>query len=147
MKPSISKDKSRLDLALIQEFLSNRTYWAKGRTLEEVRTTIEHSVCFGLYDDGRQIGFARVVTDFVAFAYLMDVFVLETHRGRGLGRMLLDAVLADGELASIKRIMLATKDAHRFYLARGFVPLHHPGIFLEQVRQAIAPTASSSRSA
>lgn len=134
MPPQISKDKSRLDVAMIHEFLSARTYWAQGRTLDEVRKTIESSVCFGLYDeDGRQIGFARVVTDFVAFAYLMDVFVLEAHRGKGLGRRLLEGVLADPELAPVRRMMLATTDAHAFYASHGFVPLPHPAIYLERL--------------
>ncbi len=87
---TISTDKFTLDIAAIHDFLSNRSYWAKGRTLEIVRKSIDHSLCFGAYDkEGHLVGFARVITDFAIFAYLLDVFVLEDFRGRGIGKQLI----------------------------------------------------------
>lgn len=92
---SVSTDKPRLDIGLIHSFLTT-TYWAKGRTLEQVKATIEHSVCFGLYVDGAQVGFARVATDRTVFAYIMDVFIIESHRGQGLGKLLLSEIVTCG---------------------------------------------------
>ena len=116
---SISTDKSKLDAGLVHEYLSERSYWAQGRPLDVVETSIEHSVCFGVYDGDRQVGFARVVTDYVTFAWLCDVFILESHRGRGLGKWLIECVVAHPDLRGFKSFLLATSDAHELYRRYG----------------------------
>jgi GNAT superfamily N-acetyltransferase len=116
----ISTDRARLDIDLIHRFLSEESYWAKGRERAIVERSIANSIPFGLYLDGRQVGFARVVTDTVTFAWLADVFVLPEHRGSGLGKRLVEAVLAQPELAHLKRWMLGTGDAHELYRRYGF---------------------------
>jgi GNAT superfamily N-acetyltransferase len=115
----IDSDKGRLDLAMIHGFLS-RTHWAKGIPLEVLRRAIDHSLCFGLYRDGAQIGFARVVTDQATFAYLADVFVVEGERNVGLGRWLVETILARPELEGLKRWMLVTRNAQSLYRRCGF---------------------------
>ena len=123
MDYTISTDKARLDINLIHDFLSNRSYWAKGRSLKDVKTSIENSICFGLYNrDDRMIGFARVLTDGVAFAYVMDVFILEPYRGRDLGQYLLDHVLHRSGI-QVKVWMLGTADAQGLYEKFGFQSL------------------------
>jgi len=89
----ISTDKARLDIPLIHEFLSERSYWAKGRSLDVVRLSIENSLCFGVYSGDQQVGFARVVTDYATFSWLCDFFILETQRGRGLGKWLVATIV------------------------------------------------------
>lgn len=121
----ISMDKTKLDLKVIHQFLTD-SYWAKGRTLDEVICSIENSVCLGLYDENNQIGFARVVTDSILFAYLCDVFILPLYQGRGLGKWLIDTTFNIQELKSIKTWMLATKDAHDLYEKFRFKPHQHP---------------------
>jgi GNAT superfamily N-acetyltransferase len=116
---SISTDKSKLDVGVIHEYLSERSYWAQGRPLDVVRTSIEHSVCFGVYDGDRQVGFARVVTDYATFAWLCDVFILESHRGRGLGKWLIACVVAHPDLHGFRNFLLATSDAHELYRKYG----------------------------
>jgi GNAT superfamily N-acetyltransferase len=115
----ISTDPARLDLDLIHDYLSNRSYWAEGRSFAAVQTLIEHSLCFGLYHDGQQVGFARVVTDYATFAWLCDVFVLESHRGRGLGKWLIESVVAHPALQTMRLFLLATRDAHELYRRYG----------------------------
>ncbi len=117
---TLSTEKSRLDLAALHVYLSVTAYWALGRSYETVVKSIEHSLCFGIYaQDGKQVGFARVVTDYTTFAWLCDVFVLETHQGKGLGKWLVEAVVSHPALQDIKRIMLATRDAHELYRRYG----------------------------
>jgi GNAT superfamily N-acetyltransferase len=128
----ISDDKSKLDAELIHKFLST-SYWAKGRTIEEVKKSIEHSICFGVYNDGKQIGFARIVTDYTVFAYLMDVFILEEDRGKGLSKLLLKKIFEDDRLKNIKKWMLATKDAHLLYAQFGFGEIKNPDRLMEMV--------------
>lgn len=129
---TISTDKNKLDVAFIQNFLKD-IYWAAGRTIEEVQTTIEHSFCFGIYLDDQQIGFARVITDYVVFAYLMDVFIDEKHRGNGYSSMLIEAMMNEPELKQIKIWRLATTDAHFLYRKFGFNSLAHPEKLMEKV--------------
>ena len=129
---TISTDKNKLDVAFIQDFLKD-IYWAAGRTIEEVQTTIEHSFCFGIYLDDQQIGFARVITDYVVFAYLMDVFIDEKHRGNGYSSLLIDAMMKEPELKNIKIWRLATTDAHFLYEKFGFKLLAHPEKLMEKV--------------
>jgi len=121
----ISSDKERLNLDLIHSFLSN-SYWAKGRTPAQVKTTVDNSLCYGLYKDDQQIGFARLVTDRAVFAYIMDVFVVETERGKGYAVQLMEFILKDPELAVVSRWMLGTRDAHALYRKFGFSEIPHP---------------------
>jgi GNAT superfamily N-acetyltransferase len=116
---SISTDKSKLDIPMIHSFLSERSYWAQGRALEVVKRSIENSLCFGMYERGRQIGFCRVITDRASFAWLADVFILESHRGRGLSKWLVQTVIAHPDLQGLKRFVLVTKDAHELYRQYG----------------------------
>lgn len=120
-KYEISTDKNKLDLRVIHDFLTNRSYWAKGRSLETVRRSVENSLCFGLYEEtDKLIGFARVVTDYAVFAYLMDVFILEDYRKRGLGRQLMNSIMQHPDLQGLQRFMLATDDAQGLYGKFGF---------------------------
>jgi GNAT superfamily N-acetyltransferase len=116
----ISTDVERLDVDLIHRFLSEESYWAKGIAREVVKRSIENSICFGLYDASEQMGFARVITDRAAFAYLADVFVLPGHRGRGLGKWLIETVLSYPDLQNLRRFFLGTADAHSLYERYGF---------------------------
>ena len=127
----VDTDPARLDLAVIHEFLA-ASYWAQGIPLETVRRSIRNSLCFGLYEGERQIGFARVVSDRATFAYLADVFVLDSHRGRGLSKLLMDAVVAHSELQGLRRWMLATRDAHGLYAQYGFTALAAPEPFMQR---------------
>lgn len=114
----ISTDRARLDLGAIQEYLSC-SYWAQGRSLATIEASIEHSLCFGLYAGEQQVGFARVVTDYATFGWLCDVYVLESHRGRGLGKWLVRCVVAHPALRELKIFLLATSDAHELYRRYG----------------------------
>jgi len=129
---TVSTDKSKLDVAFIQDFLKD-IYWAAGRTIDEVQTTIDASFCFGIYLDGKQVGFARVVTDYVVFAYLMDVFIDEKHRGKGYSSLLIDAMMKEPRLQQVKIWRLATSDAHFLYRKFGFTPLATPEKMMEKV--------------
>lgn len=129
---TVSTDKSKLDVNFIQHFLKD-IYWAAGRTIEEVKTSIDNSFCFGIYLDDKQIGFARVITDYVVFAYLMDVFIIEEHRGKGYSTILIDTMMKEPQLQKIKIWRLATKDAHFLYKKFGFSELAHPEKLMEKV--------------
>jgi GNAT superfamily N-acetyltransferase len=128
----ISTDKSRLNVELVRDFLK-LSYWASGIPVEIVRRSIENSLVFGVYTDDEQVGFARVVTDYATFAYLADVFVLETHRGRGLGLWMMQVITSHPRLQGFRRWMLATRDAHELYRKYGFAELERPEIFMEIV--------------
>ena len=124
---TISTDKTRLDTGLIHEFLSEDSYWAQDRPYDVVERSIDHSLCFGIYAGTEQVGFARVVTDYVTFAWLCDVFIVESHRGRGLGKRLVETVVAHPDLDGIRLFSLATRDAHELYRRyAGFEPLEVP---------------------
>lgn len=131
---SISTDKTKLDLEMICNFLRS-AYWANQRPRETVLKSLEHSLCFGLYQFDQQIGLARVITDFATFAYLCDVFVLDDYRGRGLGKFLMQTVLEYPELIHLRRFMLATKDAHGLYSQYGFKGLNAPDRWMERFNQ------------
>lgn len=128
----ISTDNDRLDVHFIHDFLSNRAYWALARSLDVVRRSLDHSLNFGLYKDDRQIGFARVVSDFATFAWLADVFVIEEHRGHGLGTWLIEVIVNHPELQGLRRWLLATKDAHKLYRRIGFSELSAPELWMER---------------
>ena len=127
----ISTDKARLDIGTIYGFLSEESYWANKRTLEQTKTAIENSICFGVYLGDKQVGFARVITDKATFAYVGDVFVLQEFRGSGIGKMLMEAMLSHSELQGLRRWVLATKDAHGLYEQFGFSELKFPERWME----------------
>jgi GNAT superfamily N-acetyltransferase len=118
---TISTDKNKLDVAAIHDYLCNRSYWGQGRTIETVRKSIDNSLCFGMYDKNTHfVGFARVITDYTVFAYLMDLFVLEPYRNQGLGKMLVDYIVNDDAFQNIRFWRLDTRDAHELYRKYGF---------------------------
>ncbi len=128
----ISTSRERLDLDVVHGFLTN-CYWAKGIPREVVARSIEHALCFGIYDgEGAQIGFARVISDFSTIAYVGDVFVLETHRGRGLGKWLMQCIIEHPALQNLRRWILTTRDAHGLYSQFGFTPVKAPERFMER---------------
>jgi GNAT superfamily N-acetyltransferase len=129
---TVSTDKNKLDITFIHNFLKD-SYWAKDRTIEIVKISIENSLCFGIYLDNEQIGFARVVTDFAIFAYLMDVFIIEKHRGKGYSTILIDSMLTNPKLKSIKQWGLVTLDAHFLYKKFGFISVGNPEKLMERI--------------
>jgi len=122
MSIEISTDPSRIDVSLVHDFLSN-SYWAKGRPREVVERSIAHSLCFGAYEGGNQVAFARLITDRAVFAYLADVFVVPDHRGRGIARLLLGAILEHPDIKGLRVIRLGTRDAHGLYAKFGFTSM------------------------
>jgi GNAT superfamily N-acetyltransferase len=130
---SITTERNKMDIDFIHSFLV-RSYWAEGITKEVVARSVNGSLCFGVFRNGslsqdsadEQVGFARMVTDEATFAYLADVFIIESHRGKGLSKWLMEVILAHPGLQGLRRIMLATRDAHGLYLQSGFTPLHNP---------------------
>lgn len=127
----ISSDKDELDVAMVHAFLSQETPWAKGMPRETLERAIAGSLCFGGYVGGKQVAFARVVTDHATFAYLCDVFVLPEYRGYGYAHALLTQLFASESLQGLRRIMLATTDAHHVYRPHGFKALSNPALFME----------------
>jgi GNAT superfamily N-acetyltransferase len=124
-KYEISTDQSRLDHDLIYDFLRS-SYWAQNIPRAVVERSIQYSLCFGAFCGGRQVGFARVITDRATFGYLADVFVVPEHRGRGVAKLLVRAILEHPDLLGLRRITLATRDAHSLYAKFGFQPVTHP---------------------
>ena len=142
MTIEISTDKERLDVAMIHAFLANDSYWVAGISRGNVEKSIRHSLCFGAYAAGRQIGFARIVTDYVRFAHLMDVFVLPDYRGCGVSKLLMENILSHPELQTIARYTLGTQDAHGLYSRYGFTAPASPEQQMELLRpQGPASTA------
>jgi N-acetylglutamate synthase-like GNAT family acetyltransferase len=136
----ISTDPADVDITWLVPALSERSYWARGRGRTVVERSIAGSLVFGAYDGDRQVAFARVVTDMATFAWICDVFVDESARGRGVGKRLMGAVLADPRLQGLKRMLLATDTAASFYAEMGFETLEHP----EKWMQRVAPTAAAA---
>lgn len=128
----VSTDKDKLDVLFIQNFLKD-IYWTAGRTIEEVQKTIDSSVCFGIYLDDVQIGFGRVITDYVVFAYMMDVFISEEHRGKGYSSVLISAMMEEPSLKEVKIWRLATRDAQFLYEKFGFKALANPDRMMEKI--------------
>jgi N-acetylglutamate synthase-like GNAT family acetyltransferase len=126
----VSTDSARLDLDVIHGFLT-RSYWAEGIPRETVERSIAKSLCFGVYEGERQVGFARVITDYATFAYLADVFIVESHRARGLSKFLMECIVKHPELQGLRRWMLATRDAHDLYAKFGFQPIAKADRFME----------------
>ena len=144
MKIEISTDKNRLDLGVIHAFLAEDSYWVPGISRSSVEKCIKHSFCFGAYTDGRQIGFARVVTDFVRYAHLLDVFVLPEYRGRGIAKLLMENILAHPELRTIVRYTLGTQDAHGLYAQFGFTAPANPERQMELLRSQNPPAPAAA---
>lgn len=130
----ISNDNNRLDVSMIHTFLANESYWVPGISRQSVEKSIEHSLCFGAYSGGRQVAFARVVTDYVRFAHLLDVFVLQEFRGHGLGKLLVNRILSHPELRTVIRFTLGTQDAHGLYAQYGFTAPANPERQMELLR-------------
>ena len=128
---TISTDKTKLDLNTIHTYLSKESYWAKNIPIETVKRSIENSICFGVYDDEAQIGFARIISDQATFAYLADVFILTNYRGKGLSKQLMEYIIAFPQLQGLRRWVLATSDAHGLYKQFGFTMLGSPDSFME----------------
>jgi GNAT superfamily N-acetyltransferase len=159
----ISTDPARLDLDLIHDFLTH-CYWAKGIPREVVARSVEHALCFGIYEEsprlakeGRpfdlaqgkhgtsaQVGFARVISDFATIAYVGDVFVLETHRGRGLGKWMMECIVEHPALQNLRRWILTTRDAHGLYSQVGFSPVKMPERFMEVYRPDVYSTTQEN---
>lgn len=132
----ISTDPARLDVAAIHAYLS-RSYWAEGIPLEMVERSLAGSLCFGLYHQGNQVGLARMITDRATFAYLCDVYVLEDHRGHGLGEALMEAVHAHPDLQGLRRQVLVTRDAHELYRRFGWSGLAKSEGYMEILRRDV----------
>ena len=128
---TISDEQERLQLEVVFEYLA-RAYWSNGRPRAVIEKSLQHSLCFGVYQQDQQIGFARVVSDHATFAYLADVFILEAHQGRGLGKWLVRTILEHPALQGLRRWMLATRDAHGLYAQFGFAPLEHPDRYMSK---------------
>ena len=138
---TISTDRERMDVEVIHRYLSEESYWAKGIPRELVERAIAHSLCFGAFDGEAQVGFARVITDYATFGYVADVFVLPSHRGRGIAKELMRAVRTHPELQSLRRWHLVTRDAHGLYAQFGFAPLDAP----ERHMAVAVPNAYAAR--
>lgn len=133
----ISTDKGLLNVDAIQQFIVN-SYWVNGRTVEEVKQTIEHSYCFGIYTlQNEQIGFARVVTDYMYFGYFMDVIIFERFQEQGFGKILVEAMLEDETIKKLKTLALKTKDAHSLYERFGFNKIGDSKLWMSIDRQIL----------
>jgi GNAT superfamily N-acetyltransferase len=141
---TVSTDTGRLDVAAIHDFLSNKSYWAQGVPLAILQKALAHSLCFGLYAGTEQIGLARVITDCATYCYLCDVYVLESRRGRGLGRWLLECVTRHPDLQGLRRMSLVTADAHALYAQFGFVPPAKPERYMEKLNPDVYRHGTSS---
>ena len=127
---TVSTDKTKLNLSVIHNYLKT-SYWAQDIPESVIKTSIENSLVFGLYDGETQIGFAKIITDKATFAYLADVFVINKYQGKGLGKWLVECVMSHDDLQGLRRILLATRDAHTLYEKYGFKPLLQPERFMQ----------------
>jgi GNAT superfamily N-acetyltransferase len=140
---SVTADRRRIDVDAVHDFLT-RSFWARGISKDVVAKSIAHSLCFGLFDDQAQIGFARVVTDSSTYAYLCDVYVLEQYRGEGLGKWMMEFVMAHPELQGLRRFQLVTRDAHGLYGRFGFKTPPHPERYMEIFRPGMYSAEGNS---
>jgi GNAT superfamily N-acetyltransferase len=138
---TISDDRSNLDLEMVYTFLSQQTAWAKGMPRDTFERAVAGSLCFGVYVDGTQIAFARLITDSASFAYLCGVFVLPGYRGQGYASALLKHLFASPALKGLRRIVLVTSDAHQVYEPHGFTPLTNPERYMELHHPEVYKTA------
>lgn len=128
----ISTDKTRLDISLIHHFLSTKSYWAVNIPYQTVQKSIENSLCFGVYHNDSQVGFARIITDYATVAYIGDVFILEEHRNKGLSKWLVETMTSHADLQGLRRWILLTADAHTLYEKYGFKVAAHPANWMER---------------
>jgi GNAT superfamily N-acetyltransferase len=133
---SVTADRRRIDVDAVHAFLT-RCFWARGISKELVAKSISHSLCFGVFDADAQVAFARIVTDYSTYAYLCDVYVLEEHRGKGLGKWMIDFVMMHPELQGLRRFQLVTRDAHGLYTRFGFRPPDNPERQMEIFRPGL----------
>jgi GNAT superfamily N-acetyltransferase len=139
---TISTDKERLNIRMIHHFLYTSAYWATGRSMSVVRKSIENSLCFGVYDGEEQVGFARVITDYATNGWVCDCFILQSHRGRGLGRWLVETMMEHPDIKGLRRILLNTRDAHELYTQYGgFRQLLKPESWLERFNDSAVKNA------
>ena len=127
---TVTTDRARLDLDMVHEFLAS-SYWAAGIPHDVFLRSVEDSLCFGVFENAKQVGFARVITDYATYAYLADVFILESHRRKGLSKFLMGCIVSHPQLQGLRRWTLATRDAHSLYAKFGFTPLKNPDRFME----------------
>ena len=137
-----STDKGKLNIEYIHQFISERSYWAVGIPRSLMERAIQNSLCFGVYDQQRQVGFARLVTDYATFGYLADVFIDEAYRGRSLSKKLMEFIFSIEEISVFRRMILLTRDAHGLYQQYGFKPLASPDRYMEVHRPDIYKTLS-----
>jgi GNAT superfamily N-acetyltransferase len=130
----ISTDKSRLDIDCIHAYLSKESYWAKNIPIEMVQKSIEGSICFGVYHNGRQVGYARMISDCASFGYLADVFIIAEYRGKGLSKWLMEEIVNYPAFQPLRRWMLATRDAHGLYKQFGFTELDKPERIMQKIK-------------
>src|SRR5689334_12802364 len=134
---TVTTDKDKLDIAAIHDFLSNHSHWSRNIPLERVKTAIENSLNFGLFHNKKQIGYARVISDFATIAYLGDVYVLPEYRGQGLSNLLMKEVMMHPLLQGLRRWILLTKDAHGLYKKHGWTPVANPDRYMEVYNKEI----------
>lgn len=130
----VTDDPGRIDLDRVHAFLASESYWAAGISRARLERAIAHSLCFSAFMAGKQVGFARVVSDRATFAHLTDLFVLPDARGQGIATRLVRAALGHPELKGMRRWMLATREAHGLFTQQGFHSVSNPGWFMELVR-------------
>ncbi|MCI0520136.1 MAG: GNAT family N-acetyltransferase, partial [Chloroflexi bacterium] len=140
-------DKSRLDFTMIHDFLAHRSYWALGVSLESIQTAAQNSLTFGVYHGDRQVGYARIITDTITIAYLLDVFILEEYRGRGLSKALVEYILDHPALQRVRRFFLSTRDAHTLYSRYGFQCVTDPENWMFYRPARTNPPATAAPSA
>lgn len=126
-----TNDVNQMDIKAIHDYLSNHSYWVQNIPFKVVEQAVKNSACFGVFDKDTQVGFARLVTDYTTFGYLMDVYILQEHRGRGLSKKLMNFILSFIDKTTFRGIMLATKDAHSLYASYGFESLITPEKFMQ----------------
>jgi ribosomal protein S18 acetylase RimI-like enzyme len=136
---SVTANRARIDIDAVHAFLT-RSFWARGISKELVARSIQHSLCFGVFENESQVAFARVVTDYSTYAYLCDVYVLENHRGKGLSKWMMEFVMSHPDLQGVRRFQLVTRDAHGLYTRFGFRPPVHPDRHLEIFRDGMYET-------
>lgn len=136
MQPSngeyiVSSDREKLDLPLVHKYLSTQAYWCLNIPFAILKRSVENSLCFGVYHGDRQVGFARIISDYATIAYLGDVFIIPEHRGKGLSKRLMETIMAHPDLQGLRRWILLTGDAHGLYRQFGWKPVANPDLYME----------------
>lgn len=139
--PFVSTDKAKIDVEKVIRFLLDDSYWGRNRTVDQIKRSLDHSLCFGVYEGEEMIAFARVISDYAVFAYLADVFVDKQYRGRGHAKLLMNTIMEYPDLQTIYRWMLGTMDAHELYRPFGFQEVKEPKRWMEYLPKGseIAP--------